>query len=100
VRSRGLARGTFLHVNVPPGTLEQIRGFRVTRQSQLAGVERFEEQRSPDGRRYFWNIWQPPRRDVEGTDVWAVGQGYVAITPMRVGEYDADTAARWRDLRW
>jgi broad specificity polyphosphatase/5'/3'-nucleotidase SurE len=25
----------------------------------------------------------------QGTDIWAVQNGYVSITPMRIGEYDA-----------
>lgn len=96
VKARGLDPGVFLNVNVPEGAPE---GLMVTRQSALAGAERFEERRSPGGRRYFWGIWAAPSADVEGTDVWATERRFVAVTPLRVGEFDPQTFARWKDLR-
>ena len=101
VKARGLDPAVFLNVNIPPGSLETLsaRGLRVTRQSGQSGAERFEEQRSPRGRRYFWSIWQEPTGGPAGTDVRAVEQGYVAVTPMRVGEFDAATFDRWKDLK-
>jgi 5'-nucleotidase len=82
-------RGVFLNVNVPAGSSSAIKGIQLTRQSALTGVERFEEQRSPRGRRYFWSVWNEPTGDVEGTDVWAVEHGYAAVTPLRATEFDA-----------
>lgn len=101
VKARGLEPSVFLNVNLPPGSLEALsaRGLRVTRQSAQSGAERFEEQQSPRGRRYFWSIWQEPTGDPEGTDVWAVEHGYVAVTPMRLGEFDPATFDRWKDLK-
>jgi broad specificity polyphosphatase/5'/3'-nucleotidase SurE len=81
---------------VPPGTAAAIKGIQLTRQSRLAGVERFEEQASPRGRRFFWSIWNEPAGDAEGTDVWAVEHGHAAVTPLRAGEFDSETYERWR----
>ncbi len=94
-----LDRGVLLNVNVPAGAAGSLRGLYLATQSAQSGNEQFEEQRSPRGRRYFWNIYREPNRDVQGTDVWAVSQGYVAVTPLRVGEFDAKTYAAMRDLR-
>lgn len=99
VKMRGLASGVLLNVNVPPGTLDELRGLRATTQSAQGGTERFEEQRTPRGRRYFWTIYREPERDVEGTDVWAVSERYVAITPLRVGEFDRRTFEALLDVR-
>jgi len=68
----------------------------VTRQSALSGEERFEEQRTPSGRRLFWSIWKEPTGDVEGTDVWAMEHGFAAVTPLRAGEFDQKTYNSWR----
>lgn len=87
-RKAGFERGVFLNVNVPAGSANAIKGIQLTRQSALTGVERFEEQRSPRGRKYFWSVWNEPTGDVEGTDVWAVEQGYAAVTPLRATEFD------------
>jgi 5'/3'-nucleotidase len=98
VRKNGLTAGSLLNVNVPPGTANAIRGIQLTRQSRLTGVERFEEQKSPLGRRFFWSVWSEPTGDVEGTDVWAVEHGHAAVTPLRVGEFDPDTYEKWRGV--
>ena len=95
-RKVGLERGAFLNVNIPPGTAAAIKGIQLTRQSALTGIERFEEQRTPQGRRYFWNVWNEPTGDVEGTDVWALEHGYVAVTPLRATEFDARTYEAWK----
>lgn len=96
VRQRGLDAGVFLNLNVPRGAAGSFKGIRVTRQSALSGEERFEEQRSPSGRRMFWSIWKEPTGDSEGTDVWATEHGYVALTPLRAAEFDAKTYDAWR----
>jgi 5'-nucleotidase len=90
-RKAGMERGVFLNVNIPAGPGSAIKGIQVTRQSMLTGVERFEEQRSPRGRRYFWSVWNEPTGDAEGTDVWAIEHGYAAVTPLRATEFDAKT---------
>jgi 5'-nucleotidase len=99
VKSHGLEAGVFLNVNVPAGTADSLRGIRLATQSALSGTEGFEEQKSPRGRRYFWNIYREPNRDVEGTDVWATSQGFVAVTPLKVGEFDRKTYEGIKDLR-
>ena len=96
VQKNPLEPGTFLNVNVPPGTSAALRGMQLTRQSRLAGVERFEEQQSPRGRRFFWSVWNEPTGDAEGTDVWAVEHGFAAVTPLRAGEFDPATFEKWR----
>jgi 5'-nucleotidase len=99
VHQRGLEAGVLLNVNVPPGAQTTIKGMRVTTQSAQSGEERFEEQRSPTGRRMFWSIWKDPTGDVEGTDVWATEHGFVAITPLRAGEFDAKTYEAWGRIK-
>jgi 5'/3'-nucleotidase len=96
VRQNGLDPGVFLNVNVPAGATTAIKGIHLTRQSGLSGQERFEEQKSPRGRRLFWSVWNEPTGDVEGTDVWATEHGYAAVTPLRIGEFDQKTYDAWK----
>ena len=96
VQKTPLEPGTFLNVNVPPGTSAALKGIQLTRQSRLTGVERFEEQQSPRGRRFFWSVWNEPTGDAEGTDVWAVEHGFAAVTPLRAGEFDPATFEKLR----
>ena len=71
--------------------------MRLTTQSALSGSERYEERKNPRGRRYFWNSYEDATIDVEGTDVWATSQGFVAVTPLRVGEFDDRTRRDWEE---
>ena len=96
VRQHGLEPGVLLNVNIPPGAAAAIKGLQMTRQSAQSGEERFEEQRSPSGRRFFWSVWKDPTGDVEGSDVWATEHGYVAVTPLRATEFDAKSYELWR----
>jgi 5'/3'-nucleotidase len=96
VKNHGLDTGTFLNVNVPAG--DSVKGLRLTRQSPLVGTERFVEQRTPSNRRFFWSVYQDATSDVEGTDVWAISQGYVAVTPLKAGEFDQKTFDAWQTV--
>jgi 5'-nucleotidase len=91
VKAHGLERGVFLNVNVPGGPIEALKGLRIATQSAQTGVERYVEGRTPGGRQYFWTTYNDPSGDPEGTDVWTVEQGFVAVTPLKVGEFDAKT---------
>jgi 5'-nucleotidase len=95
VKENGLPEGIFLNVNIPAGTLQTWKGFMITTQAMSAGgVERFDERKHPNGRTYYWNVYQEGLKEAKGTDAWAVEEGYVSITPLKVGEYDAQAAAR------
>ena len=88
VKSVGLPKGVFLNVGVPAGPRQRFKGIRLTRQSGLSGVERYEERKTPDGRRYFWDVYSDPGGDGEGTDIAATKEGFVAVTPLHAGEFD------------
>lgn len=98
VKTQGLERGVFVNVNIPAGSLPSIKGWRLTGQSPQIGKEGYVEHQSPRSRRYFWTTYEDPTGDVEGSDVWAVEHGYVAISPLKVGELDTRTAEAWKTL--
>jgi 5'/3'-nucleotidase len=99
VKESGLPAGVFLNVNIPTGTTQTLKGLMIATQSMSSGgVEAFAEQKHPDGRTLYWNVYKEGGTDAQGTDMWAVEQGYVAVTPLKVGEYDAASAARLKTL--
>jgi 5'-nucleotidase len=98
VKAKGLDRGVFMNVNIPAGATDTIKGWRLATQSLQFGLEGYVEHQAPRGRRYFWTTYEDPTGDVEGTDVWAVEHGYVAVTPLRAGEFDRGTADAWKAL--
>ena len=89
VKAHGLPDGVFLNVNVP---VPIVKGLRLARQSRLAGTEHYVPRENPYGRRYLWSFFQQPTAAVvAGTDVAAVLNGYVAVTPLRAFESDEAT---------
>jgi 5'-nucleotidase len=85
VRQGGLPKGVFLNVNVPAGA--ELKGMRLARQSNQMGTERFEEARTPYGRRMFWGFFEQPTSAEPGSDVQAVLDGYIAVTPLVASEF-------------
>jgi 5'-nucleotidase len=89
VRNGGLPRGVFLNVNVPAGPAEDFKGLKLARQSRTFGTERFEDARTPYGRRLFWSFFEQPTAAEPDSDVQAVLDGYVSVTPLQASEFDA-----------
>ena len=78
-----LPPGMLLNVNIPYVPLSSIRGFRVTRQAHSSWQESFVKRLDPNKRPYYWMTGTSKHRDTaEGTDVAAVRDGYVSITPI------------------
>jgi 5'-nucleotidase len=48
----------------------------------------------PMGRQHYWFTVVPIERHREGTDLWAVEQGYVSLTPLRLDLTHHDELAR------
>jgi 5'-nucleotidase len=76
----GIARGTYLNVNVPALPAERLRGILLTRQDTRAPHDFFERTAGPDGAVQYiprWRHLEPEGRD---TDIWAVRNGYVSVS--------------------
>ncbi|HEV2673221.1 MAG TPA: 5'/3'-nucleotidase SurE [Aliidongia sp.] len=73
---------TLVNVNVPNLPANEIRGVKATAQGQRKLGGNIVGATDPRGRPYYWI---GPNRDEDaekpGTDIWAVAQGYVAVTP-------------------
>lgn len=77
-----IPRKTLLNVNVPGGT---PRGMRVARLGHRVYSEQIVAQKDPRGRTHYWIGAGPPAWEaLEGTDMGAVHEGYVAITPVHL----------------
>ena len=98
VRDHGLPSQTFLNVNIPPMPNGGYKGYQVTSQAAVrAGVESFAEDKRPGtNQTVYWSVYTEGAAAPQGTDIWAVNNGYVSVTPMHVGEYDEKLAVRVR----
>ena len=79
----GLPPGILLNVNVPAVPLEEIRGVAATRQARSRWEESFSERTDPFDEPYYWLSGRFVNLDDgEDTDVEAVENGLVSITPI------------------
>jgi 5'-nucleotidase len=82
---RGLPKGVLLNVNVPYGPLEQLKGIAVTRQGLRVYRDKLDSRLDPRGRPYYWiGGDEPTGVEEDGTDIGALMQGYVSVTPLHL----------------
>lgn len=85
VLSEGIPEGIMLNVNVPPLPEEEWKGVRITRQGLRRYQDQWERRVNPRGVPYYWLAGKPENvEDDEETDVCAVVNGYVSITPVHL----------------
>jgi 5'-nucleotidase len=91
----GLPPKTLLNVNVPAGV---VRGLRMTRLGHRVYSDKIVEQRDPRGRAYYWIGGGEPQWDMlEGTDMAAIHEGHVAVTPLHLDLTHHRTLAQMED---
>jgi 5'-nucleotidase len=84
VKTNALSREAFLNINLPNVPLGQIKGVEITHLGEKSYGDIIEE--GHDGKRtYYWIVrarpaWEP----TEGTDIWALINGKISITPLHV----------------
>ena len=75
-----LPRPVLVNVNIP----QSPRGIVWARQSIRAYSGKVVESHDPMGRRLYWFAEIPLTNPEQGTDRWAVAEGDVALTPLRL----------------
>jgi 5'-nucleotidase len=82
ILEEGLEPGVCLNVNVPRG---EVRGVRITRQSQKISQNLVVEQKDPRGRPHYWLDETIELTEVEpDSDYGAIMAHEISITPLQV----------------
>ncbi|MFY8298501.1 5'/3'-nucleotidase SurE [Pseudoalteromonas sp. SS15] len=83
--SHPLPKDQIININVPDIPLAELKGVKVTRLGARHKADTMTEQIDPWGRSVFWYGSLGSESDAgEGTDFYAVNQGYAAVTPLKV----------------
>ena len=97
---RGLPKGILLNVNVPHLPADAIKGVRVTRMGLRIYRDELLKRVDPRGKPYYWiGGPEPTGIEEEGTDIWAVANGYISVTPIHLDLTAHDlleTLADWK----
>ncbi len=90
---------TLLNINIPSITEEKIKGLYVTHLGTRKYKNSFDKRKDPRGRTYYWMAGEVVEdlNDVE-SDVWAIRNNYISITPLKFNltNYDIiETIRKW-----
>ena len=95
VAQHGLPPETLLNVNVPALPEEEIAGLMVTRMGRRIYCDELVRRADPKGRPYYWIGGQSPGGVLdEGTDLWALANKYVSVTPLQLDLTDYELIER------
>jgi 5'-nucleotidase len=84
-----LRPGTLLNVNVPAGDVRGVRAVKMGRRIYQEGVL---EKLDPRGKKYYWIGAAPPAGEPDaGTDLWAITEKFISVTPLHLDltDYEA-----------
>lgn len=83
--ARGLPRDTLLNVNIPDPDISSVKGIKITKLGSRAYENFIDKEESPDNKAlYTIGGNEPIWKDDEGTDIAAIREGYVSITPLHL----------------
>jgi 5'-nucleotidase len=101
ILDHALAGDALFNVNIPSLERGPVRGVRVVPQNIAKYLETFVRRVDPRGRVYFWstpNMTCPePHPD---TDVIAMAEGYITVTPLQFNLTDAVMLATMKAWKW
>jgi 5'-nucleotidase len=81
----GLKSHVLLNVNVPYLPEDQIKDIQITRQGLRVYHDKVDKRIDPRNRPYYWVIGDMPTGVPErGTDIGALAEGHVSITPIQL----------------
>jgi len=82
VLNKGIPEETLLNINIPPTT---PKGVKITRQGKRVYDNAVVANTDPRGKKYYWIGGAAPGfNDIEGTDLSAIHNGYISITPLHL----------------
>ena len=85
VIENGLSYEILLNINVPFLPDEKLRGVILTRQGLRVYHSRLDERTDPRNKPYYWIGGDAPTGVPErGTDVGALAEGFVSVTPLQL----------------
>lgn len=85
ILKESMPRTTLFNINLPLLPPEQIKGIRMTKLGTRNYDNLFEERRDPRGNIYYWLGGGVLNEEQdEDSDVYAVGHGYISITPIHL----------------
>jgi 5'-nucleotidase len=98
-----LSAGTniLLNINIPEiENIKEMKGVKITKLGVKKYRNNFEERKDPRGDSYYWLAGELIENEIgEDTDIYAVRNGYISMTPLKVDLTDYDDMARLKEWK-
>ncbi len=93
----GIDKGILVNVNFPDCEPNEVEGTALVNQGQRTQeLLRLDERRDGRGNPYFWIAFERrPFTPGNGTDLWAIANRRIAVTPLRIDMTDEPTLTRY-----
>jgi 5'-nucleotidase len=87
---------TLMNVNFPDRAPDDVRGMLLTKQGKrMPDLLHIDKRRDGRGFPYYWIAFKPREHElVEGTDLKAVTEGYISVTPLQLDLTDHPALTR------
>jgi len=102
LKTTGLLPGQCISMNMPALQAdENPAGVKVVRQCVRPFIDTYEQRSDPRGRHYYWNSSVFTLGDTEDdTDVAALRNGYITVTPLQFDLTNYRTLQQWEKRNW
>lgn len=102
ILAAGLSGGQVVNVNLPavPAN-QQPAGIKIVRQCTRPWVDTYDRRQDPRGRDYYWNssVFTLRHTD-EDTDVAALRDKFITVTPLQFDLTDNQLMRQWESRDW
>lgn len=92
----------FYNINFPSVSLEELKGIRKTCIAEENIVECLEKRTDPFSRDYYWHAYDCQDEEsvctTPGSDMEALHEGYISITPLKLDYFDKNKFETMSDL--
>jgi len=93
--------GSLFNINIPAKVRGEPKGVKVVPMGVGRHGEGFERRRDPRGRTYYWMTYSPPfHLEGEETDVTALADGFMTVTPLHFNLTRTDQLEQLRAWNW
>jgi 5'-nucleotidase len=97
----GLSAGELVSINLPDLTGGDPKGVRIVPQATRTWADEFRRFIAPDGRDYYWLTGGDFKQgEASDSDLDAIAEGYIAVTPLHFDLTHYDMLEELRQLDW
>lgn len=89
----------FVNINVPDLVSQSVKGIKVSSQGQRRIGDNLVERIDPRGRKYYWiGLIEYNGTSEQGTDLAAIEDGYISVTPLSLDLTHHQTLTQLQDV--